>query len=97
MGLIASTQDGIKKGSTHLGLLGLRLVSAIILAYAIGLIGQGLLDYGKISFWFAMIISGVVFMKATNGWGAGAILVLDLILFLIGLLLRMYVLVAPGA
>jgi hypothetical protein len=97
MGILASTQEGFKKGSTHIGLLSLRLFSAFIAAYALALIGQGLLFYGRISFWFVMVVTVAVFMKLTKGWGAGAVLVLDLILFLIGLLLRMYVLVAPGA
>ncbi|MCB0349203.1 MAG: hypothetical protein KDD37_10225 [Bdellovibrionales bacterium] len=97
MGIIASTHQGIKKGSTHLGVLSLRFFSALIVAYAMALIGEGLLFYGRLSFWFVLIITAAVFLKITRSWGAGGVLVLDLILFLIGLLLRMYVLVAPGA
>ncbi len=97
MGIIASTHQGIKKGSTHLGVLTLRVLSSIIIGYAIALIGEGLLFYGRISFWFALIASCAAFLKITRSWGVGGVLILDLILFLIGLLLRMYVLVAPGA
>lgn len=97
MGILASTQSGIKKGSGHLGLLLLRLFSAFLFAYAVALIWEGLLFYGRISFWFTFVVSLMVYMRVTRAWNVGAVLVLNLILFLVGLLLRMYVLVAPGA
>ena len=97
MGILADTQQGLKKGTTSLGLLLFRLFSASILGYAIALIGKGLLFYESIAFWFVFFVTLGIFMKVTKNWAFVGIIVLNLVLFLVGLLLRMYVMVAPGA
>tara|TARA_B100001248_G_C27399698_1_gene469125 strand:+ start:5137 stop:5430 length:294 start_codon:yes stop_codon:yes gene_type:complete len=97
MGILADTQQGIRKGTSSFSLLLLRLVSATVVGYTIALIGKGLMFYESLAFWFVFFVCVGLFMRATKKWAFVGVIVLDLVLFLIGLLLRMYVLVAPGA
>jgi len=97
MGILAETQQGFKKSTAGLGLLILKLVSAAAFAYILALIGRGLLIYETFAFWFVFMVCFGVYFRITKGWAFLGVIVLNLILFLTGLLLRMYVLVAPGA
>lgn len=86
----------IQGSSSRLGLYSLRLFSAIILGLTVALATDEILDFGTFSFVFVLIVTALLVMAISKKWRLGAILIFDLILVLIGLILRMYLVVAPN-
>lgn len=93
---IENMQYALKKNSQNIGLFFARFVSGAFLGVTLTLIGQQVLGYGQLLFWFIIVLTTAVFLKVTKGWKWVGIIVLDFILVLIGLLLKMYILIAPG-
>jgi hypothetical protein len=93
-------QQGLKHTSTNFALLGLRAVSGAVLGFTIALIVQEILGQGEqitLAFAFAFSVTFGVFWRLSRGWGFPTLLVFDLVAVLTGLLLRLYVMVAPNA
>lgn len=90
-----SVQTGAKNTSVSLFLVSLKVITAFVLALTFSMVGQELSNYGTLSFVFVMVVVLSIFLKIMSKWNLGAVLVFDLICFLIALLLRMYILVAP--
>jgi hypothetical protein len=93
---IENMQYALKKNSQNIGLFIVRLLSGLALGVTLTLIGQQILGYGQLLFWFVIVLTTTVFLKMTKGWRWVGVIVLDFILILIGLLLKMYILIAPG-
>lgn len=92
-------QQGLKQTSSDFGLMALRALSGGVLGLTISLIVQQILGQGDeitLAFSFAFVTTFAVFWRITRGWGFVALLVFDLVAILTGLLLRLYVMVAPG-
>jgi hypothetical protein len=94
--MIQNMQVKIKKTSQSFFVLVFRFFSGIILGLTLGIAGQEAFNYGQLAFWFVTILFLTVFLKISQKWGVGHLIVYNLICVLLGLLLRMYVLVAPG-
>ena len=92
-----SLQHKIKTSSAGLATFVLKVISGFVLGLTLALIGEQAIGYGNISFLFVILITTLVFVKITKPWAVVPVLVFDLVMILIGLLLRMYILVAPGA
>lgn len=95
--LVDGMQNKLRQGSGSLFIFMIRLLSAACVGLVLTLIGQVLLNYGNISYWFVFFIGLLIYFKITKAWGLGKIAVFNLILILTGLLLRMYIVLAPGA
>lgn len=96
MSLMEGMQDRIKTGSGSALVFLLKLVSGLFLGLTITLIGQEIFAYGNLAFWFVMLLVTAVFLKIAKPWGAWPVLIFDLICFLVGLLLKLYIQVSPG-
>lgn len=94
--LIQNMQLQIKKSSQSAVLFALKLISGFILGLVLAIAGEQLIGYGTFSFWFVTILFVGVFLRISKPWSLGALMVYNLVCVLIGLLLRMYVLIAPG-
>jgi hypothetical protein len=92
-----SLQQKIKTSSAGLATFTLKVFSGFVLGLTIALIGEQALAYGNLSFIFVVLVGALVFLKLARSWNWVQVLVFDLVMVLIGLLLRMYILVAPGA
>lgn len=90
-----SMQNGAKSSSVSLFHIFLRLITGLILGLTLGLIGQELFGYGTFGLLFVMVVVVGVLMKTLSAWSISKILIFDLICVLVGMLLRMYILVAP--
>lgn len=93
---IENMQYALKKNSQNIGLFFVKLISGLFLGVTLTLIGQQVLGYGQLLFWFVIVLTAAIFLKVTKGWRWVGVIVLDFILILIGLLLKMYILIAPG-
>lgn len=95
-----SFSSGVRMTSSKLILMALRVFSAAVLGLTIGLATQEILGQGAeitIAFAFSFFVAAGIFWRGTKNWGFSGVLVLDLALVLIGVLLKLYVIVAPGA
>lgn len=90
-------QYKLKTSSSSLMLFFFKLVSGLALGLTVALIGQEIINYGNFSFTFVIVATTGAFFRVSKKWQFVGVAVFDLICVLIGLLLRMYILVAPGS
>jgi hypothetical protein len=93
---VESMRMGVKNSSSSLMLWSLKMISGLILGLTLALIGEEMMGYQSLSFFFVLIVTALVFLRTSKPWGVGGVLIFDLIAVLIGLILRMYLLIAPG-
>lgn len=92
---IENMQHTLKKNSQNIGIFILRLISGMVVGLTLTLIAQEMIGYGQLLFWFIIILTTAVFLKTTKGWKLSGVVALDFVFLLIGLLLKMYILIAP--
>lgn len=95
-GLLTNIQDRVKTGSNAVSLMAFKAVTGMLLGLTVALIGDEIVNYGNFSFLLVIAVSTAALMKITRAWTWTHMLVFNLICVLIGLLLRMYILIAPG-
>ncbi len=94
-------QGNIKKSSQDLLTFAVKLFSGSIIALAISLVVQEML--GKVnneinmSFLFVFFVVLLSFLKIVQKWTVTSVLIFDLIFVLVGMVLRLYIMTAPGA
>lgn len=94
-GISNQTQEKVKVGTQSLFLFVLKLASGLILGFTISLVVKEIFKAGSLSSIFVTLLIGFLFVKLTSSWRFGAIFIFDLIAVLVGLLLKMYIFVAP--
>lgn len=94
---VDTVQVKIKNTSQSMTTFLLRLLTAAVLGVVFAVIGEVIIGYGSFSFTLVVVAVGGAFMRIARHWGPLAILIFDFICILIGMLLRMYVMLAPGA
>lgn len=96
MGELAhKVQTGAQSTSLRIFTGLLKALTGIFIGFTLGLIGQEILDYGYFSVTFVCIMFTLLFVRLTRSWGLPHILIFDLITFLVALLLKMYIQLAP--
>lgn len=99
--MIGKMQDQFKKTSSDLFLFSLKFMSGAVLGLTFALIMQEALGKADgenlLAFFFVISVATVVFLKLSKTWTLTSLLVFDLIAVLIGMVLRLYIMVAPGA
>jgi hypothetical protein len=107
MGLRMGIMDSINSKAIHMGnhakvgaqnffLLSCKILSGLILGLTFALAGQEVFQYGPILFWFVILTVASAFYRITKMWGGIGLLIFDLLCILAALLIRMYVVIAPG-
>lgn len=89
-------KENIKSKTQIFTLFLLKFISGITIGLTIAIALQEMMKFGTISFFFIVLIFESVFLKMTKNWGFVTLLIFDLICVLISMLLRMYILIAPG-
>lgn len=97
MAFINEFQDRVKTSTSQLVLFLVKLTSALVIGLTLALIGQELIQYGTFSFVLVIVVVGLTLLRIFKFWNWSRLLVFDLICILVALLLRMYILLAPGA
>lgn len=94
--LISNIQDRVKVSTNIVALLMFKALSGFMVGLTFALIGDQIIDYGWFSFTLVIVVTMGVLLKLTKSWTWTHVFIFDLICVLIGLLLRMYILIAPG-
>jgi hypothetical protein len=95
--LIENVQDRFKTSTNMLALVAFRLLTGFFLGLTLALIGQEIIQYETFSFVLVIMVVLATLMRITRHWTWTHLFIFNLICVLIGLLLRMYILIAPGA
>ena len=88
-------QDQMKRSTTSVFGLTLKTFTSMMLAYTIALVMQQMISFGNFAFVFIMVVVASSFMRILWSWSILQVLLFDLVCVLVGLLLRMYILMAP--
>jgi hypothetical protein len=94
--LIGNAQERLKTSTNALLLLSFRTATGLFLGLTFALIGSQIIDYGWFSFVLVIVVTTGAILRVTRGWAWIHILIFNLICVLTGLVLRMYILIAPG-
>lgn len=94
--LLQNMQMKFKTGSRSLATVIVRLLTGLFLGMALAIVFQELFGFGLLLFWFVILLTTVVFLKISKSWTLVVLFVFNLICILLGLLVRMYIVIAPG-
>lgn len=93
--IAGNVQEGVRTSSVSIFALALKIFTAFVIGLTFALIGQEILRYGSLSFIFVMTVVLLAIMKIIGKWSLLQVFIFDLFCILVGLLLRMYILIAP--
>ena len=94
--LIGDLHNGVKQTSGHISVFILKVFSSFMVAVTVALIFQEMIGFGTFSFVLIGVTLLLGLVKMMKNWSLTSVLVFDLICILVALLLRVYILVAPG-
>ncbi len=87
----------IKTSSGSFLLFSFKLLIGLALGLTFALIGQQIANYGDFSFTLVVVATTMLFARLSKNWRFWGVLSFALICVLLGISLRMYIVVAPGA
>ena len=94
---VNNVQVRIKNTSAGFFTFVLKLTSGLLLGLTIALVGEEMIGYGNVSFTFIIVIITGSFLRISRPWGVVGVVTFNLICVMLAMLLRMYILIAPGA
>ena len=94
---IESMQFKIKNSSTSILLTSAKLAVGLFLGLTFALVAQRLFGLGDFSFALIIIVTAGLFSRLVKAWTFISLGIFAFICVLVALLLKMYILVAPGA
>ncbi len=74
----------------------LKVMTGSFVGLTLALIGQEMIGFGTFSFVLVITVTLLAFLKVAKKWSILSVLVFNLVCVLVGMLLRMYILLAPG-
>lgn len=90
-------QYKIKTSSNSVLLFSFKIFIGFVLGLTLALIGQQITDYGTLAFLLVIVACLAAFYRVARGWKWSQSFVFTLVCVLVAVLLRMYIMVAPGA
>lgn len=94
--LIGGVHDRFKTTSNAFALISFRAITGLFIGLTLALIGDQIIDYGWFSFVLVLVVVTGTLMRITRNWSWMHMLIFNLMCLLTGLVLRMYILIAPG-
>lgn len=94
---IEDLQYRIKTSSSSLFLSLAKIFIGLVMGLTFALMGQQMINYVDLSFLLVTVITIATFYRIARGWKWAHTLVFALVCVLIALLLKMYIMIAPGA
>ncbi len=99
--LVDKMQYRLKKSSGDIFNFCLKLLTGLVMGLTLALIIHEMMGKkdgeGMLSFLFIIAVVTGVFMRVAKKWSVVSVLVFDLVCILIGIILKFYIMVAPGA
>jgi hypothetical protein len=99
--MVGRMQARLKQSSGDFFTFTLKLITGLAIGLVLALIASEILGHPKaettLTFYFIIAVVTGVFMRVAKKWSLPAVLVFDLVCILVGIILRLYIMVAPGA
>lgn len=95
--MMSKMQFQVKKSSSDLSTYIFRVLTGGWVGMIFAHIFQMIFEYGNFLFFFVIVLMTGSIVRVTKGWGFFSVIILNLFCILIGVLFRMYIIVAPGA
>ena len=94
--MIRKMQGRLKESSRGLGLFTIKIISGFFIGLTLALIFKQLMNVGQIIFVLVIVAAVSVFVKMSQKWKFTGVLLFNLFCVMTAMLLRMYILIAPG-
>jgi hypothetical protein len=94
--MLKNMQGRLKESSRGIGLFAIKLFSGFLLGLTIALIVRQITNMGNFSFIFVIVCMIGVFVRLSQKWKFTGVLLFNLFCVMTAMLLRMYILIAPG-
>lgn len=94
--MIKNLQGKIKESGRGFGLLLLKVLSGVLLGLTLALIFRQLTGIGNFIFTLVIVMFTGVFFRFSQKWKFTGVLLFNLFCVMTAMLLRMYILIAPG-
>ena len=95
--MINKMQFQVKRSSSDLGTYFLRVMTGGWIGMVFAHFFQMIFQYEIFLFLFVIVLMTGAIVRITKGWGVFSVVILNLFCILVGVLLQMYVQIAPGA
>lgn len=95
--MLNKVQFQVKKSSNDLGTYFFRVMTGGWIGMVFAHFFQMVFAFENFLFLFIIVLMTGVIVKITKGWGFFSVVILNLFCILVGILLQMYVTMAPGA
>ncbi len=99
--LVGKVGMQFKKSSSDLGTWVVKFISGAFLALTLSLVVQEIMGkadgQATLSFIFMIVAFMAIFLRISKKWNLVAVLIFDLICILLGMVLTLYIMVAPNA
>ncbi len=93
--LVETVHYKFKESSKSLSLFFFKMLSGLIMGLTISLAGQTIIGYSNLVFSFVIILVTAIFLRIVRKWNFLMIILFDLFAFVAGLLLKLYIHMAP--
>jgi hypothetical protein len=95
--LINEIQYRLKTSSQSVVVMVVRIFIGLVLGLTVALIAQTIMQFGNFSFFLILVVVTAIFNKLTKAWKFGGLVGFSIFCILLGTVLRMYIMIAPGA
>ena len=95
--IISNVHDRFKTSTNAMALVGFKILTGLFVGLTLGLVGQEVIQYELISFVLVTLVVAGTLVRIAKSWSWTHVFIFNLICVLIGLLCRMYILIAPGS
>ncbi len=94
--MIRNVQGKLREGSRSFGLLLAKIISGLFIGLTVALIFRQVTSIGDFAFTFIIVLFIGAFIKMSQKWKFTGVLLFNLFCVMTAMLLRMYILIAPG-
>ncbi len=94
--MIKKMQGRLKESSRGFGLLLAKTISGILLGLTLALVLKGFFSMATFAFIFVIVAMTGAFVKLSQKWKFTGVVLFNLFCVMTAMLLRMYILIAPG-
>lgn len=89
-------QERLRQGSRSLSLWGFKAVTGFFVGLTFALVIQKISGMGTLAFAAVVVFFIGAVLRISKNWSFTGVLIFNLFCIMVGLMLRMYILIAPG-
>jgi hypothetical protein len=95
--MMKKMQVSLRESGRSFGLLALKVISGFVIGLTFALIFRQLMSLGNFMFTFVILVAIAAFIKLSKNWKFTGVLLFNLFCVMTAMLLKMYIMIAPGS